>query len=414
MNLKRVVITGLGTINPLGHNVPDFWDNLVKGVSGAGPITRFDASNFRTQFACEVKNYEPTSHFDKKEVRKLDLYTQFGMIAAKEAIQDSGLDFENENKKRIGVIWGAGIGGLDTFYEECKVFSLGDGTPRFNPFFIPKMIANMGGAMISIEYGLKGPSYTTVSACASSANALVDALNLIRLGKSDVIIAGGSEAAIIPPGVGGFNSMKALSTRNEDPKSASRPFDADRDGFVIGEGGACLIVEEYEHAVKRGARIYAEFIGGGMSSDAYHMTAPDPEGDGATDVMLLALEDAGIVPLEVDYINVHGTSTGLGDIAEPKAIKKAFGGHAYHLNISSSKSMTGHLLGAAGALEAIVAVLAVKNDIVPPTINFQTLDPELDPKLNFTFNKAQERKVNVAISNTFGFGGHNACVVFRK
>ena len=344
----------------------------------------------------------------------MDLYTQFGMIAAKEAIQDSGLDFENENKKRIGVIWGAGIGGLDTFYEECKVFSLGDGTPRFNPFFIPKMIANMGGAMISIEYGLKGPSYTTVSACASSANALVDALNLIRLGKSDVIIAGGSEAAIIPPGVGGFNSMKALSTRNEDPKSASRPFDADRDGFVIGEGGACLIVEEYEHAVKRGARIYAEFIGGGMSSDAYHMTAPDPEGDGATDVMLLALEDAEIVPQDVDYINVHGTSTGLGDIAEPKAIKKAFGEHAYHLNISSSKSMTGHLLGAAGALEAIVAVLAVKNDVVPPTINFQTLDTELDPKLNFTFNKAQERKVNVAISNTFGFGGHNACVVFRK
>lgn len=414
MNLKRVVITGLGTINPVGHTAPEFWDNLLKGVSGAGPITRFDASNFRTQFACEIKNYEPTDHFDKKEARKLDLYTQFGMIAAKEAIVDSGLDLEQENKKRIGVIWGAGIGGLDTFYEECRTFSLGDGTPRFNPFFIPKMIANMGGAMISIEYGLKGPNYTTVSACASSAHALVDALNLIRLGKADVIVAGGSEAAITPPGVGGFNSMKALSTRNDDPKTGSRPFDLNRDGFVIGEGGACLIVEEYEHAVKRGAHIYAELIGGGMNGDAYHMTAPEPEGEGASDVMLLALEDAGLAPGEVDYINVHGTSTGLGDVAEPKAIKKAFGEHAYKLNISSSKSMTGHLLGAAGALEAIVAILAVKNDIVPPTINFETPDPEIDPKLNMTFNQPQERKVNVAISNTFGFGGHNACVVFKK
>ena len=414
MDLKRVVITGLGTINPLGHNVPEFWDNLVKGVSGAGPITRFDASNFRTQFACEVKNYEPTEYFDKKEVRKMDLYTQFGLIAAREAIKDSALDLEQENKKRIGVIWGAGIGGLQTFYEECATFALGDGTPRFNPFFIPKMIANMAGGMISIEFGLKGPNYATVSACASSAHALVDALNLIRLGKADVIVAGGSEAAITIPGVGGFNALKALSTRNDDPKTASRPFDVDRDGFVIGEGGAGLVLEEYEHAVKRGARIYAELAGGGSTCDAYHMTAPDPDGEGACDVMLSALEDAGLTTGDVDYVNVHGTSTGLGDVAEPKAIQKAFGEHAYKLNISSTKSMTGHLLGAAGAIEAIACVLAVKNDVVPPTINFSNLDPELDPKLNFTFNKAQEKKVNVAISNTFGFGGHNACVVIKK
>ena len=414
MNQKRVVITGLGTINPLGHNVPEFWDNLVKGVSGAGPITRFDASNFRTQFACEVKNYEPTEYFDKKEVRKMDLYTQFGLIAAREAIKDSALDLEQENKKRIGVIWGAGIGGLQTFYEECATFALGDGTPRFNPFFIPKMIANMAGGMISIEFGLKGPNYATVSACASSAHALVDALNLIRLGKADVIVAGGSEAAITIPGVGGFNALKALSTRNDDPKTASRPFDVDRDGFVIGEGGAGLVLEEYEHAVKRGARIYAELAGGGSTCDAYHMTAPDPDGEGACDVMLSALEDAGLTTGDVDYVNVHGTSTGLGDVAEPKAIQKAFGEHAYKLNISSTKSMTGHLLGAAGAIEAIACVLAVKNDVVPPTINFSNLDPELDPKLNFTFNKAQEKKVNVAISNTFGFGGHKACVVIKK
>ncbi len=414
MNQKRVVITGLGTINPLGHNVAEFWDNLIKGVSGAGPITRFDASNFRTQFACEVKNYEPTEYFDKKEVRKMDLYTQFGLIAAREAIKDSALNLEQEDKKRIGVIWGAGIGGLQTFYEECATFALGDGTPRFNPFFIPKMIANMAGGMISIEFGLKGPNYATVSACASSAHALVDALNLIRLGKADVIVAGGSEAAITIPGVGGFNALKALSTRNDDPKTASRPFDVDRDGFVIGEGGAGLVLEEYEHAVKRGAKIYAELAGGGSTCDAYHMTAPDPEGEGACDVMLSALEDAGLTTEDVDYINVHGTSTGLGDVAEPKAIQKAFGEHAYGLNISSTKSMTGHLLGAAGAIEAIACVLAVKNDIVPPTINFSNLDPELDPKLNFTFNKAQERKVGVAISNTFGFGGHNACVVIKK
>jgi 3-oxoacyl-[acyl-carrier-protein] synthase II len=414
MNLKRVVVTGIGTINPLGHNVPESWENLVNGVSGAAPITRFDASNFRTRFACEVKNYEPTEYFDKKEARKLDLYTQFGLISAKEAIKDSGIDLEQVNKKRIGVIWGAGIGGLETFFDECKSFVLGDGTPRFNPFFIPKMIANMGGAMISIEYGLKGPSYTTVSACASSAHALVDALNLIRLGKADVIVAGGSEAAITHAGVGGFNSMKALSTRNDDPKTASRPFDKERDGFVIGEGGACLVVEEYEHAVKRGARVYAELAGGGANGDAYHMTAPDPDGEGAADVMKLAVEDAGLPLDDIDYINVHGTSTGLGDVAEAKAILKAFGEHAPRLNISSSKSMTGHLLGAAGAMEAIVCVLAVKNDVVPPTINFHTLDPDFDPRLNFTFNKAQERKVDVAISNTFGFGGHNASIVFKK
>ena len=332
MNLKRVVITGLGTINPLGHNVPEFWDNLIKGVSGAGPITRFDASKFRTQLACEVKNYEPTAYFDKKEVRKMDLYTQFGIIAAREALKDSGLDLEQEDKKRIGVIWGAGIGGLQTFFEECDAFSKGDGTPRFNPFFIPKMIANMGGAMIAIENGLKGPNYTTVSACASSAHAIYDALNLIRLGKADVIVAGGSEAAVTVAGVGGFNAMKAISTRNDDPQTASRPFDADRDGFVIGEGGASLILEEYEHAVKRGARIYAELAGGAGNCDAYHMTAPNP--DGAYDVMLLALEDAGMKPEDIDYINVHGTSTGLGDVSEPSAIVRVFGEHAYDLNIS--------------------------------------------------------------------------------
>ena len=414
MTLKRVVITGLGTINPLGHNVAEFWENLKGGVSGAGPITRFDASKFRTQFACEVKNYEPTAHFDRKEVRKMDLYTQFGIIAAREAIKDAGLDFEKENKKRIGVIWGAGIGGLQTFYEECAAFAQGDGTPRFNPFFIPKMIANMAGGMIAIEFGLNGPNYTTVSACASSAHSLVDALNLIRLGKAEVIVAGGSEAAITIPGVGGFNSLKAISTRNDDPQSASRPFDAERDGFVLGEGGASLIVEEYEHAVRRGAKIYAELAGAGMNCDAYHMTAPEPNGEYTSVVMNLALEDAGLTTKDVDYINVHGPSTGLGDVAEVKAIQETFGEHAYELNISSTKSMTGHLLGAAGALEAIASVLAVKHDIVPPTINFHSLEPELDPKLNFTFNKAQERKVNVAISNTFGFGGHNACIVFKK
>ena len=344
----------------------------------------------------------------------MDLYAQFGIIAAREAIKDSALDLESINKKRVGVIWGAGIGGLQTFFEESYSFAKGNEIPRFNPFFIPKMIANIAGGMISIEYGFKGPSYTTVSACASSAHALVDALNLLRLGKADVIVAGGSEAAVTVPGVGGFNALHALSTRNDDPMTASRPFDADRDGFVIGEGGACLILEEYEHAVKRGAKIYAELAGGAANSDAYHMTAPDPDGNGACDVMLEAIEDAGITADQLDYINVHGTSTGLGDIAEPTAILKAFGEQAYNMNISSTKSMTGHLLGAAGAIEAIACVLAVQNDIVPPTINFQNLAPELDPKLNFTFNEPQKRVVNVALSNTFGFGGHNGCIVIKK
>ena len=414
MNSKRVVISGIGSINPLGHTIPEFWDNLLKGVSGVAPITRFDASKFRTRFACEVKNYDPLSYFDRKEVRKMDLYSQFGIIAAREAVKDSGLDFSGMDKKRIGVIWGAGIGGLETFYEETRDFAEGDGTPRYNPFFIPKMIANMAGAMIGIEYGLKGVNYTTVSACASSAHAIIDALNLIRLGKADIIIAGGSEAAITQSGVGGFNAMKAISTRNDDPQTASRPFDAARDGFVLGEGGAALILEEYEHAIRRGAKIYGELAGGAANCDAYHMTAPDPEGEGAMDVMLLAVEDAGLKKEDVDYINVHGTSTGLGDIAEPKAILKAFGDHAYALNISSTKSMTGHLLGAAGAIEVIASTLAVHNDVIPPTINFHSLDPELDPKLNFTFNKAQKRTVNAALSNTFGFGGHNGCVLIKK
>ncbi|GHV64111.1 3-oxoacyl-[acyl-carrier-protein] synthase 2 [Bacteroidia bacterium] len=414
MSLKRVVITGLGTINPLGKSVPEFWDNIVKGVSGACPITRFDASKFRTQFACEVKNYNAEDYFDRKEARKMDMYTQFGLIAAREAIKDSKLDIEQEDARRIGVIWGAGIGGLETFYEECKEFTLGDENPRFTPFFIPKMIVNICGGTIAIEYGLKGTNYTTVSACASSAHALGVALDLIRMGRADVIVAGGSEAAITVPGVGGFNAMKALSTRNDDPKTASRPFDAERDGFVIGEGSACLLLEEYERAVKRGATIYAELAGASANCDAYHITAPDPEGEGAREVMTAAVLDAGLKLEDVDYVNVHGTSTGLGDVAETKAIQKTFGEHAYKLNISSTKSMTGHLLGAAGAIEALACTLSVKNDIVPPTINFHNLDANLDPKLNFTFNKAQKRIVNVAISNTFGFGGHNGCVVIKK
>lgn len=412
MELKRVVITGLGTINPIGNNISEFWDSLSNGVSGAAPITRFDASNFRTQFACEVKNYDSKDYFDRKEVRKLDRYSQFGIIAANEAIKDSGIDAETINHKRIGVIWGAGIGGLETFFEEDKKFVEGDGTPRYSPFFIPKMIGNMAGGHIAINHGFKGPNYTTVSACASSSHAIYDALNLIRLGKADIMVAGGSEAAITQSGVGGFNAMKAISTRNDDPKTASRPFDKDRDGFVMAEGGGALILEEYEHAVKRGAKIYAELAGGGINDDAYHMTAPS--GEGSYDVMLLAMEDAGIKPEEVDYINVHGTSTGLGDVSEPASVQKAFGEHAYELNISSTKSMTGHLLGAAGAVEAIASVLAMNNSLVPPTINHFELDPELDPKLNFTFNEAQEKKINVAMSNTFGFGGHNACLIIKS
>ena len=412
MELKRVVITGLGTINPLGNNIPEFWENLKNGVSGARSITRLDVSKFRTQFACEVKDFVPTDHFDRKDVRKMDLYTQFGIVAAREAVKDSGLNFENEDKRRIGVIWGAGIGGLQTFHEESAAYATGDGTPRFSPFFIPKMIANMAGAMIAIEYGARGINLTTVSACASSAHALIDAMNYIRLGKADVIISGGSEAPITVPGLGGFCSMKAMSARNDDPTTASRPFDANRDGFVMGEGGASLILEEYEHAKARGAKIYAEIAGGAGNCDAYHMTAP--YSDGAYEVMVAALEDANLKPEDVDYINVHGTSTPLGDVSEPSAIQKTFGEHAYNLNISSTKSMTGHLLGAAGALEAIACTLAMNNSLVPPTINLETLDPQLDPKLNFTFNKAQERKIDVALSNTFGFGGHNACVIIKK
>ena len=414
MELKRVVITGLGTINPIGNNISEFWDSLSNGVSGAAPITRFDASKFRTQFACEVKDYVPTDHFDRKEVRKLDRFSQFAIIAADEAVVDGGITSDNVDPKRVGVIWGAGIGGLETFFEEDKNFVEGDGTPRYNPFFIPKMIANIAAGHIAIKHGFKGPNYTTVSACASSSHAIYDALNTIRLGKADIIVAGGSEAAITPSGVGGFNAMKAISTRNDDPKTASRPFDADRDGFVMAEGAGALILEEYEHAVKRGAKIYAELAGGAINDDAYHMTAPDPTGEGAFDVMVLALEDACVKAEDVDYINVHGTSTGLGDVAEPKAVLKAFGDHAYDLNISSTKSMTGHLLGAAGAVEAIASVLAMKNSLVPPTINNFTPDPEVDPKLNFTFNKAQEREIKVAISNTFGFGGHNACIVVKS
>jgi len=412
MELKRVVITGLGTMNPIGNNISEFWDSLKNGVSGAAPITRFDASNFRTQFACEVKGYDPKDYFDRKEVRKLDRFSQFGLIAADEAVKDSDLDLEKENLKRIGVIWGAGIGGLETIVEEDMSFAKGDGTPRFSPFFIPKMIANMAGGHISIKYGFKGPSYTTVSACASSSHAIYDALNLIRLGKADVFVAGGSEAAITPSGIGGFNAMKAISSRNDDPKTASRPFDKDRDGFVMAEGSGALIIEEYEHAVKRGAKIYAELVGGAVNDDAYHMTAPS--GEGSYDVMKLALEDANMKPEEVDYINVHGTSTGLGDLSEPTSVKKVFGDHAYELNISSTKSMTGHLLGAAGAVEAIASVLAMNNSLVPPTINQFEIDPELDSKLNFTFNTAQERKINVAMSNTFGFGGHNACIIVKS
>ncbi len=414
MELKRVVITGMGALTPIGNNLKEYAENLKKGVSGADKITHFDASKFKTQFACEVKNFNPEDFFDKKEVRKYDTYTQYAIVAADEAITDSQLDLEKINLKRVGVILGVGMGGIETFADGVTNYANGDGTPKFNPFFIPKMIGNIAGGLISIKYGLKGPNFTTTSACTSSANALVDAFNYIRLGKADIIVSGGAEAAVSEASVGGFNALKALSTRNDDPKTASRPFDKDRDGFVIGEGAGMLILEEYEHAKARGAKIYAELAGAGINADAYHMTAPHPEGEGATDVMHLALEDAGMQPADIDYINVHGTSTGLGDVAEPKAIQQAFGKHAYDLNISSTKSMTGHLLGAAGAIEAIACVLAVKNDIVPPTINFTELDPELDEKLNFTFNKAQERVVNSALSNTFGFGGHNASIIFKK
>jgi len=414
MQLKRVVVTGLGALTPIGNTVSEYWNNLLIGKSGAAPIQQFDASLFKTQFACEVKGFYVEQFLDKKEARKMDQFTQYAMVSAMEAVDQSGLMESNPNTDRIGVVWGSGVGGLKTFQEEAKAFFEGDGTPRFNPFFIPKMIADIASGQISIKYGFRGPNYVTVSACASSTNAIIDAFNLIRLGKADAIITGGSEAAVNEMGMGGFNALKALSTRNDNPEAASRPFDVDRDGFVLGEGAGALILEEYEHAVKRGATIYAEVGGGGMSGDAYHMTAPHPEGIGARNTMIAALEDAEISPDQVDYINVHGTSTPLGDIAEVKAIQAVFGAHAYKLNISSTKSMTGHLLGAAGAIEAIACVLAVKNDIVPPTINHFTDDPEIDPKLNFTFNAPQRRTVNYALSNTFGFGGHNTSVIVKK
>jgi 3-oxoacyl-[acyl-carrier-protein] synthase II len=414
MELKRVVVTGLGALTPIGNTLNEYWDALLSGKSGAAPIQQFDASLFKTHFACEVKNFNIEDFMDKKEARKLDQFSQFAMVSASEAMADSGLMESDANHDRIGVIWGSGIGGLKTFQDEAQNFFAGDGTPRFNPFFIPKMIADIAAGHISIKFGLRGPNYVTVSACASSTNAIIDAFNLIRLGKADAIVTGGSESCVNEMGMGGFNALKALSTRNDSPETASRPFDVDRDGFVLGEGSGALILEEYEHAIRRGAKIYAEVIGGGMSGDAYHITAPHPEGIGARNTMIAALEDAGIDASEVDYVNVHGTSTPLGDIAEVKAIQNVFGEHAYNLNISSTKSMTGHLLGAAGAVEAIACVLAVKHDIIPPTINHFTDDPELDNRLNFTFNTAQKRVVNVALSNTFGFGGHNTSVIVKK
>ena len=414
MELKRVVVTGLGAITPIGNTVAEYWDALLKGKSGAAPIKQFDASLFKTQFACEIKNFNVEDHIDKKEARKLDQFSQYAMVSATEAMVDSELMESNPNVDRIGVIWGSGIGGLKTFQDESQNFFAGDGTPKFNPFFIPKMIADIAAGHISIKYGLRGPNYVTVSACASATNAIIDSFNLIRLGKADAIVTGGSEAAVNEMGMGGFNALRALSTRNDSPETASRPFDLDRDGFVLGEGGGALILEEYEHAKKRGAKIYAEVLGGGMSGDAYHMTAPHPDGLGARNTMIAALEDAELDAAAIDYINVHGTSTQLGDIAETKAILQVFGEHAYNLNISSTKSMTGHLLGAAGAIEAIACILAVKNDVVPPTINHFTDDPEIDNRLNFTFNKAQHRTVDVALSNTFGFGGHNTSVIVRK
>jgi 3-oxoacyl-[acyl-carrier-protein] synthase II len=414
MQLKRVVITGLGALTPLGNDVPSYWNGLINGVSGANLITHFDASKFKTRFACELKGFNVEDHIDRKEARRMDPYTHYALVVCKEAITDSGMDLEKVNKDRVGVIWGSGIGGLLTFQEECVAYGRGDGTPRFNPFFIPKMIADIASGHISINYGFRGPNYTTTSACASSNNAMIDAFNLIRLGKSDIIVTGGSEAAVTEAGVGGFNACKALSENNESYATASRPFDQTRDGFVLGEGAGCLIFEEYEHAKARGAKIYCEVKGGGLSADAYHITAPHPEGLGAKLVMRNALEDAGLTPADIDYINVHGTSTPLGDVQEARAIQSVFGEQAYNLNISSTKSMTGHLLGAAGAIEAIASILALKNGIVPPTINFSVADPELDPKLNFTFNTAQKREMNAVMSNTFGFGGHNTSAIFTK
>ena len=414
MNLKRVVVTGIGAITPLGNSVPEFWQGLINGISGAAPITKFDAEKFKTRFACEVKGFDANEYFGRKDARKMDAFAQYAMVATDEAVIDSGIDLEKINLDRAGVIWGSGIGGLRTFQLEVENYTDGGRNPRFNPFFIPKMIADIAAGLISIKYGFRGPNFVTVSACASASNAIIDTVNYIRLGKMDLGISGGSEAAVTEAGIGGFSSMKALSERNDTPETASRPFDKERDGFVLGEGGGALILEEYEHAKARGAKIYAEVIGGGMSADAYHITAPHPEGIGAKNVMINALDDANITPDLVDYINVHGTSTPLGDISEALAIKSVFGEHSYELNVSSTKSMTGHLLGAAGAVEAIASILAIQNQIVPPTINHMVDDERLDAKINFTFNKAQERKVEVALSNTFGFGGHNTSIIFRK
>jgi len=412
--MRRVVVTGLGALTPIGNNLHDYWEGLKNGVSGSVLITRFDTKKFKTKFACEIKGYDSKAFFDRKEVNKMDLYSQYALVATDEAILDSGLNLEKADKDRIGVIWASGIGGLETFYLQIKDYVLGDGTPRFSPFFIPKMIADIAAGSISIKYGFRGPNFATVSACASSTNAIIDAINYIRWGKADIFVAGGSEAGINEPGIGGFNALQALSTNNDEFKSASRPFDKTRDGFVLGEGAGALIIEEYEHAKARGAKIYAELAGTGLTADAFHLTAPHPEGIGARNVMKLAVEDAEIKIDDIDYINVHGTATPLGDISEAKAIISVFGEHAYKLNISSTKSMTGHLLGAAGAIEAIAAIMSVAHDIVPPTINLKVPDPEIDQNLNLTSNKAQHRKVNVAISNTFGFGGHNASVVIKK
>lgn len=414
MALKRVVVTGIGALTPIGNNIEEFWQGLINGVSGAAPITHFDASKFKTQFACEVKNFNVHDFIDRKEARKMDQYTQYAMVSAEEAMNDANFNMEQINPDRVGVIWGSGIGGIKTFQDEVVNFNNGDGTPKFNPFFIPKMIADIASGLISMKYNMRGPNFSTVSACASSTNAIIDAFNYIRLGMADVILTGGSEAAVTEVGIGGFNALHALSTRNDDPKTASRPMDKDRDGFVLGEGAGAIVLEEYEHAKARGAKIYCEIGGGGLSADAYHITAPHPDGLGAKNVMLNCLKDANMQPTEVDAVNLHGTSTPLGDIAESKAILEVFGEHAYTMNLNSTKSMTGHLLGATGAIEAISCILAIKHGIWPPTINHNTPDENIDPKLNFTFNKAQKRDINVAMSNTFGFGGHNACILMKR
>jgi len=413
MTLRKVVVTGMGVVTPIGNTLTEYWDNLLKGVSGACPITRFDATKFKTRFACEVKDFDPLAHFDRKEARKMDLYTQFAMVASMQAVENSGLDLETINLDKVGVIYASGIGGLSTLEEEMKDFVTGDGTPRFNPFLVPKMIADIAAGMISINYGFRGPNYATVSACASSSHAISNAFDCIRLGRADVMVTGGAEAAITTTGMGGFNALRALSTQNESPLTASKPYDKNRDGFVLGEGAGTLVLEEYEHAVKRGATIYAEVAGTGMTGDAYHITAPHPEGIGAANVMIRALEDANMKLTDIDYVNTHGTSTPLGDIAEVKALERVFGEHVYKMNISSTKSMTGHLLGAAGAIESIASIMALKHQIVPPTINHTEKDPEIDERINFTFNKPQKREIKAVLSNTFGFGGHNSSVIYR-